>query len=173
MMINKKNIMNSDYINAVLVNGFNEKLKLILKDICDKNAELRYDVLLDNYTISSIELDGLFSQKERKKRKKNKILEHHHLCMAKKADGFQCTRRKKDGSEFCGKHMNNLKFGRVDDEIKYQDTDKYIKTRHEKINGTDYLIDNHNIVYSFDKSNPTIIGTYLNGNVVFKEDILT
>ena len=43
--------MNSDYINAILVNGFNEKLKLILKDICDKNAELRYDVLWGNGNI--------------------------------------------------------------------------------------------------------------------------
>jgi len=26
-------------------------------------------------------------------------------CVAKKADGHQCTRRQKDGTRYCGKHL--------------------------------------------------------------------
>ena len=55
---------------------------------------------------------------DKKKRKKNKQLEKCELCMAKKADRQQCTRRRKGNSEYCGKHQNNLKFGRVDDDEK-------------------------------------------------------
>ena len=30
-------------------------------------------------------------------------------CIAKKCDGLQCYRRKKDGKEYCGKHLSFAK----------------------------------------------------------------
>ena len=78
--------------------------------------------------------------------------------MARKADGHQCTRRRKDGTEFCGKHSNNLKFGRIDDEDKLSKNDNFIKCSAIQINGKDYLIDDNKIVYSYNIDVPTIIG---------------
>ena len=30
-------------------------------------------------------------------------------CIAKKYDGHQCTRRKKDGKEYCGAHLRSAR----------------------------------------------------------------
>ena len=37
-------------------------------------------------------------------------------CMGRKLDGKQCTRGRKDGTEFCKSHLNKLPFGRIDDD---------------------------------------------------------
>tara|TARA_B100000524_G_C23644653_1_gene367985 strand:+ start:792 stop:1295 length:504 start_codon:yes stop_codon:yes gene_type:complete len=157
--------IDQEFINSILLSGFNTKLKDILQNICIDNPCLDYNNLIEKYCLSKLEIDDISINNKRKKRKKNKILDQHDLCMAKKADGLQCTRRKKDDHDYCGKHINNLKFGRIDDEIKYQDKEKYIRTRHEKLDGQDYLVDDDNIVYTFDKNNPMVVGTFIDGNI--------
>ena len=162
--------INGDFILDSLSLIFNNKLKKILSDISDKyNIDL--GTLEANYCQQNLSVCELGLTLKKKKRKKNRILDKNELCMAKKADGHQCTRRRKDGKEFCGKHLNNLKFGRIDDDDKYNDTNKYIKTTHEKIDGIDYLVDSNSTVYSFDKNNPTIIGSKINGKLVFLKDM--
>ena len=165
--------IDSSFINNLLVRGFNSNLEIILKTICDKNPSMEqsFSQLLEEHCLSKIEIEDMSSSK-RKKRKKNKILDSQELCMAKKADGMQCTRRRKEQCEYCGKHVNNLKFGRIDDEVKYQDKEKYIKTKHDKINGEDYLVDDNNFVYNFDKNNPKLVGKKVDGELVVIEKIL-
>lgn len=164
--------IDANFINSILVSSFNTKLENILDEICSNYPDLPLSHLKDKYCISESDLDEIAVINKRKKRKKNKLLEKQELCMAKKADGLQCTRRKKNNCDYCGKHTNNLKFGRVDDEIKYQDTDKFIKTKCTKIDGTDYLVDDNEIVYSFDKSNPKVLGTIVDGKLVLADALL-
>lgn len=148
---------NTNYILTALSSIYNNKLKDILIEIATDNS-LNKDKLLNKYIVGdnmSINLDIL----QKRKRKKNKQLALNELCMARKADNAQCTRRRKDDSEYCGKHCNNLKFGRIDDEDKYSNNEDFIKCSPEEISGKEYLVDNNtNIVYSYDFENPKIVG---------------
>ena len=65
------------------------------------------------------------------------------ICKARKQDGQRCTRRCKDESLFCGKHIKNQKFGCVQDTT---NTDT-VTTDELYYNDTKYLIDDDNIVY--------------------------
>ena len=78
--------------------------------------------------------------------------------MARKADNAQCTRRRKDNMEFCGKDCNNLKFGRIDDEEKYSNNENFIMCSREEIDGVNYLVDTNQSVYTLDFEHPEVIG---------------
>ena len=101
-------------------------------------------------------------------------------------DFTQCTRKRKDGKKFCGSHKKNLPNGMIgDDGACFNRTKKqrgrkpknYLKKNNEdefpttkiQINGEQYLIDEHNILYSFrDENNEiyTIIsGIYKDGKI--------
>tara|TARA_B100001093_G_scaffold442236_1_gene443825 strand:+ start:1462 stop:1962 length:501 start_codon:yes stop_codon:yes gene_type:complete len=162
--------INGEFILNSLSLIFNNKLKQILTDI-SVTYNINLDSLVSKHCDENISISDLALTIKKKKRKKNRVLDKNELCMAKKADGHQCTRRRKDGNEYCGKHLNNLKFGRIDDDDKYNDTNKYIKTTREKIDGIDYLVDSNNTVYSFDKNNPTIIGQKIQGKLVLLKDM--
>ena len=51
-----------------------------------------------------------------KKRVKRKI-DPCKQCMGRKIDMEQCTRSRKEGSEYCLSHQKSLKFGRIDDDM--------------------------------------------------------
>jgi hypothetical protein len=104
-----------------------------------------------------------------------------HRCMARIHDNTQCTRKYKDmKTQLCGSHANSLPYGRIDDNntnIKLPekktkgrkaknknmtpsdqiDLSKFIKTEMITINGTDYLVDDNNIIFENDDMN-TILG---------------
>ena len=70
-----------------------EALKGLLQYVCDyKKCEL-----------SSTDF-------EKRKRAKNNVPIHEQCC-AKKADNSRCTRRKRDGSEYCGTHIKGTPHG--------------------------------------------------------------
>jgi hypothetical protein len=163
--------------NGFLIDGLrdmiNKQMKKALEDLSlnysikNNGKIVSLNELYEKYCIDDLKIDYT----KKKKRKKNKQLSKDELCMAKKADGCQCTRRRKDTNEYCGKHLGNLKFGRIDDDEKYKDKEKYIKTMHEKINGNDYLVDENNVVYSFDKNNPTVLGAKIDGKLVLADEL--
>ncbi len=99
-------------------------------------------------------------------------------CQARIYNGKQCSRRCKDpSSEFCGNHLLMTPFGRIGEDLpnlakqiksrtrgrqstNTQNTDianldlsQYIKTQQIIINGQDYLIDAHGVVFTTDNSN--------------------
>lgn len=88
-------------------------------------------------------------------------------CCAKRATNEQCTRRKKEDSEFCGTHMKGTPHGIVknnEDEIKLN-TQK-IEVWAQDIQGIIYYIDKFNNVYQAEdivsnKVNPKIIAKYI------------
>jgi len=142
-------IVDNSIING-LNNMLNEKIYNILVNISEK-----YDIdrqeLLDCYL--TVDIKPSTEQKVVKKKKIPKPVEN--ICLAKKADGERCTRQKKTGSEYCGKHINSQKFGSVNDSM---DEDKYIVTYSEIINGIEYLVDTNNIVYTNCNDKPEIVG---------------
>jgi len=107
-------------------------------------------------------------------------------CVARIHNGNQCSRKcKSNVHEFCGSHLHSLPYGRIDEkpldinklvekktrgrksknktniELDQIDLNNYIKTQIILIEGTEYLIDNNDIVFENDSSN-TIVGRRIN-----------
>jgi len=88
-------------------------------------------------------------------------------CCAKRATNEQCTRRKKEGFEYCGTHIKGTPHGIVDN----QDNEVKINTQKievwaQDIQGIIYYIDKFNNVYQAEdivvnKINPKIIAKYI------------
>jgi hypothetical protein len=69
------------------------------------------------------------------------------ICQARKQDGQRCTRKSKESSNFCGKHIHNQKYGCVN--IQSEDISPTISLTIEESNGDKYLVDSSNIVYQY------------------------
>jgi len=126
---------------------------------------------LQNY-LPSIEENTEPSKKKRKRKK----FPPDECCMGRKQFGEQCTRRKKDGSEFCGSHMKNLPYGKIGDNREYlckvkgkrgrkkkkdsvfANNEDYVETWIDDSLGSDYLIDKDGNVYSNNQISPKIVG---------------
>ena len=156
---------------AFVVDGINDiinkRIREVLHDIVRQYPQLNVVELEGKYCIQSY---SPTKKKEKKKKKSNPPVPECR-CMAKKADGFQCTSRRKIESEYCGKHISNIKFGRVDDDITHQG-ENYKKTRRVNIDGEYYLKDDDNLVYSYNKKNPTLMGKCIDGKLVTTGELL-
>ena len=113
------------------------------------------------------DFDGISLTKDdfqKRKRVKNSIPSHIRCC-AKRANGEQCTRRKKDDSDFCGTHRKGTPYGRIEsDGVKMTVTKKDIWV--QDIKGINYFIDADNNIYNHEdvlsnKHNPQIISKYV------------
>lgn len=102
----------------------------------------------------------------KRKRVKNAV----HLfdrCIAKRANGEQCTRRKKDANcEFCGTHLKGTPHGICSVEDNVKNDEQKIEVWVQDIQGIVYYIDKNNNVYQTEdiiqrKKNPKIIAKYI------------
>lgn len=90
-------------------------------------------------------------------------------CSAKRANGEQCTRRRKNNCNFCGTHEKGRPHGLINQDSKPSDEIRNIEVRAQEIMGIVYYIDNYNNVYKTEdilseKKNPEIIGRYEESN---------
>lgn len=102
---------------------------------------------------------------QKRKRVKN-FVPIFDRCCAKRATNEQCTRRKKEGSEYCGTHMKGTPHGIVDNQEENKVTTQKIEVWAQDIQGIIYYIDKTNNVYQAEdilsnKVNPKIIAKYL------------
>ena len=100
----------------------------------------------------------------RRKRIKNTIPLQIRCC-ACRANGEQCTRRKKDGEDYCGTHTKGTPYGIMQNNILPQNNSKKIEIWVQEIKGIQYFIDHNNNIYLHEdilnnKNNPNIIGKY-------------
>jgi len=149
-------------------NEFNK----LLKKICEIN-NLDYDIIKKQYNEDIINIGSKIGVKKRNRR----VLPSNLQCMGRKLDGIQCTRGKRDTSDYCKSHENKLPYGRIDEPFKGKEINKrgrkkknknsdYILTHMEIIDGTNYLIDEKNYVYSFNINNPVFLGIKINNKIV-------
>ena len=87
-------------------------------------------------------------------------------CCAKRASCEQCTRRKKNGSEYCGTHVKGTPHGIVQSQEESKNTTQKIEVYAKDIQGIVYYIDSNNNVYQTEdiiknKINPKIIAKYV------------
>jgi hypothetical protein len=106
----------------------------------------------------------------KRKRVKN-VVPYFDRCCAKRASGEQCTRRKKEGCEYCGTHMKGTPHGLVENEENKQTTQK-IEVWAQEILGIVYYIDKFGNVYQAEdivgnKPNPKIIAKYVRHGEVY------
>ena len=102
---------------------------------------------------------------QKRKRVKN-FVPIFDRCFAKSASGEQCTRRKKEGCEYCGTHMKGTPHGIVDNQNEPKNTTQKIEVFAQDIQGIVYYIDKNNNIYQAEdiisnKINPKIIAKYV------------
>lgn len=100
----------------------------------------------------------------KRKRVKN-IVPIFERCCAKRASDEQCTRRRKEGSEYCGTHLKGTPHGTYDN-VNNQNNTQKIEVWAEDIQGIVYYIDKFGNVYEpediiSNKINPKIIAKYV------------
>lgn len=101
----------------------------------------------------------------KRKRVKN-LVPFFERCCAKRATNEQCTRRKKDGFEYCGTHTKGTPHGIIDLQNEEQQTTQKIDVWAQEIQGIIYYIDKFGNVYQAEdvvvnKVNPAIIAKYV------------
>jgi hypothetical protein len=108
-----------------------------------------------------------FTKEDFQKRKRVKnFVPIYDRCCAKRASDEQCTRRKKDGCEYCGTHLKGTPHGIVDTQAEPKNNTQKIEVFAQDIHGIIYYIDNNNNVYQVEdiisnKVNPKIIAKYV------------
>ena len=104
----------------------------------------------------------------KRKRIKNSI-PLDNRCNAKRANGEQCTRRRKDNCEFCGTHIKGTPHGYYQINGDPECSTQKLEVIAEEIFGIVYYIDCNDNVYKTEdimeeKTNPTIIAKCIRRN---------
>jgi hypothetical protein len=108
---------------------------------------------------------------QKRKRVKN-FVPIYDRCCAKRASNEQCTRRKKEGSEYCGTHLKGTPHGIMDTTGEQKNNTQKVEVYAQEIQGIIYYIDKNNNVYQAEdiisnKINPKIIAKYVKNDEVY------
>jgi hypothetical protein len=146
----------------VYVTKFKDDLrdKIASLDIPDKVIAIELVDYVYNYERLTLAKDDF----SKRKRVKNSI-PGTNRCNAKRANGEQCTRRRKEGCEFCGTHFKGAPHGLITAVTDAGATKHSLEVTAEDIGGIIYYIDKFNNVYKTEDilkgiENPVVIGTY-------------
>ena len=106
-----------DELTMNISDAFENECRKIVNKIChlkhlDETQIL--ELILPNKIYFNELSNNLVSKK--KKKTNRRILPKNERCLGRKNDLTQCTRKRKDGHEFCGSHIKNLPNGKVGDE---------------------------------------------------------
>lgn len=113
--------------------------------ISNDDNDITSDFLKYVFDFDSIALTKEDFQK--RKRVKN-VVPQFERCIAKRATGEQCTRRKKEDSCFCGTHVKGTPHGVVEEDANDDTLNaKKVEVWVQEIKGINYYIDNENNVY--------------------------
>jgi hypothetical protein len=108
-----------------------------------------------------------FNKEDFQKRKRVKnFVPIFDRCCAKRASNEQCTRRKKEGSEYCGTHMKGTPHGIIDIQGEPKNNLQKVEVWAQDIKGIIYYIDKNFNVYQAEdiisnKINPKVIAKYV------------
>jgi len=129
------------------------------------------DQLCKNLTSFVYQYEKLKLTKEdfmKRKRVKNMVAVEQR-CLAKRANGEQCTRKKKSGCDYCGTHTKGVPCSIMDDESdggdKAKQNQQSVNIWVQNIKGIEYFIDGSQNVYKHEdvinnSTNPRIIAKY-------------
>ncbi len=144
------------------LDDFKQNIKTWIEENNDINFNAKSDLLKFIYDYDKLNLEK--EDFNKRKRIKSNIPQYLR-CMAKRANGEQCTRKKKFDNDYCGTHDKNRPHGEVSGQvISFKDTKK-VEVWIQEINGIIYYIDNNNNIYKTEDilsniTNPSIISKY-------------
>jgi hypothetical protein len=134
----------------------------LIKLFMSKSSETQITNILNNISKDyNIPLSDLVKYYDNDILSNNK--KRQSICKARKQDGFQCTRKSKPTSIFCGKHIDNRRFGCVSNL-------DYIECRLITINQKKYYCDEFNFIYELLSEEPIkykIVGMKNNNDIDF------
>ena len=156
-------------LNAAVAAVSNEKHDAGDKDKDQQTQNQQVDGLFKQIISFVYDYEKLKLTKEdfmKRKRVKN-IVPAQHRCHAKRANGEQCTRKKKAGCDYCGTHTKGVPNSIMDDvangsssaiKVSQQNVNVWV----QNIKGIEYFIDSKNNVYKHEdvienSANPQII----------------
>jgi hypothetical protein len=156
----------------------NKRISEYLLDFKDniKEKATTLNIININENINSLiqyiyDYDRLILTKDdftKRKRVKN-IVDFYDRCCAKRATTEQCSRRKKEGFEYCGTHIKGTPHGIINnnnDDSEVKQNIQKIEVWAQDIHGIIYYIDKSGNVYQaeeiiLNKVNPKIIAKYI------------
>tara|TARA_B100001175_G_C19413034_1_gene592151 strand:+ start:385 stop:888 length:504 start_codon:yes stop_codon:yes gene_type:complete len=147
---------------ALFINEFKNDIKAKLEDNDEIDFKVKGELLKYIFDYSNLVLE----KEDFTKRKRVKSCVPQYMrCMAKRASGEQCTRKKKEGFDYCGTHDKNRPHGIVSDVVDDLPNTEKREVWIQEINGIIYYIDNQNNIYKTEdiisnKISPNIIGKY-------------
>lgn len=163
------------------ISEYTSTYKLHIKDsllkLCEENLiekEKFANVIQTLYDYPSLCLTP--SDFQKRKRIKN-IVPLHERCCALKAASQQCTRRKKNDSDYCGTHVKGIPYGIVSASDIINETsesvDKTVVVTAHDFSGIIYYIDDTENVYDTvdihnNKTNPKVIAKYTIDSGIYK-----
>jgi hypothetical protein len=157
------------------ITSFKDDIRKKINSLNLQDKETQNDLLefIYDYERLILSKDDLI----KRKRIKNSIPVSNR-CNAKRANGEQCTRRRKDSCEFCGTHVKGTPHGylRLNDD-NLECLTKKVEVIAEEVLGIVYYIDNDNNVYKTEdilegKTNPEVIAKcFRNNNVITIPDL--
>ena len=147
-------------LNKIIEEYFSEFKKLVCQNITsnDEPSKMK-DIIEFVYEYPRLTLTK--EHFEKRKRVKNQICDDIRCC-AKRANNERCTRRKKDGSDFCGTHSKGTPSGTIN-EVDNKETVVQLDAEAHNIDGIIYYIDKNDNVYKtedilMEKQDPQLIG---------------
>lgn len=153
------------YAFKVAINGYLGEYKKTNAEIL---ATTRTSEAIDKYhgelmkMMMSYDKFKLCSEDLLKRKRVKNIVPLFDRCVAKRANGEQCTRRKKEGEGYCGTHTKGRPHGSVNETPENVVTNKKVDVWIKEIKGIIYYIDADNNVYDpedilLNKINPKVI----------------
>ena len=147
--------------HRVYLQKFKDNIKQVISQT-NCSAEAGNQILQYVYDYQPL----IFGKEDFQKRKRVKnIVPFFERCCALRANKEQCTRRRKDGSKFCGTHIKGVPHGEINKTTQKPTHTKKI-VRAQDIQGIIYYIDDENNVYDphdvmNNIVNPKIIAKYV------------
>jgi hypothetical protein len=138
------------------------KKKIISLNFEEKSKVNELVQMVYDYNRLTITKDDLTKRKREKP-----VIPNINRCIANRANGEQCTRRKQMGFQFCGTHTKGTPHGIIEQNNNtIQQINQKIEVNAEEIKGIVYYIDTFNNVYKTDdiltnKANPAVIAKYV------------
>jgi len=148
----------SDYMQ-----GFKEDMKEYILDL-DCPKDVKSAILQQMYNYQALE----FTKEDFIKRKRMKnVVPRCDRCCAKRANNDQCTRKRREGSLFCGTHVKGTPHGTIENVSSNESASlTQVELVAQEIKGIIYYLDDVENVYKTEdvlqnKVNPAIIATYV------------
>ena len=147
----------------IFANSLKTKLNITIpKEIIDLHIINQIPKIIKEYTCNL-------------KKRCKRVINTEYICLGRKLDNKQCTRKKHNGTDFCKSHLIKLSNGRFDEptqavvhnkrgrkrKVEFdprQYDNEYITLWEDIIDGQKVLLDGNNNIYTYDLQAPQYIG---------------